>query len=310
MYQTRSTTHLTLAMPPSEPVEEESTPGPEPKKSSFGIHLLLLAGLGAGAVAGVFLGSGQHLGEKVLKAIATPIGAVWLLLFLVGYVSLLQRRTTTGLLVLLAWGVLTIGGNQLFSKWLVSTLEKPYLNSQFAKLGPYEVVLVLGGGTSVTPQGDPQLDWAGDRLMQAARLYHAGKVERLLVSGSQFTRSSERDLDPGEESKLLLIQVGVPENKISIIKGLNTSEEMKSLRAWLDTNYPEGTPNLGIITSAWHLNRAMKLAAVNKIKATPVPSHFHTKPFIPSPHLVIPSGEDLYWTSVALHEYLGQMVGR
>jgi uncharacterized SAM-binding protein YcdF (DUF218 family) len=85
---------------------------------------------------------------------------------------------------------------------------------------------------------------------------------------------------------------------------------MKSLRTWLDSNYPEGTPNLGIVTSAWHLNRAMKLAGANSIKATPVPSHFHTKPFIPSPHLVIPSGEDLYWTSVALHEYLGQLVGR
>jgi len=309
MYQTRSTSHLSLALPPSDPVDDQPIPEPSPK-TSYGVHLLLLAGLGAGAVAGVFLGSGQHLGEKVLKAIATPIGFIWVLLFLVGYFSLLQRRTTTGLLVLLAWGILTVGGNQLFSSWLVSTLEKPYLGSQFAKLGPYEVVLVLGGGTSVTPQGDPQLDWAGDRLLQAARLYHAGKVERLLVSGSQFTRSSDLDLDPGEESKLLLVQVGVPEEKISTIKGLNTSEEMKSLRTWLDSNYPEGTPSLGIVTSAWHLNRAMKLAAANDIKATPVPSHFHTKPFIPSPHLVIPSGEDLYWTSVALHEYLGQMVGR
>ena len=309
MYQTRSTTHLSLALPPSEPVDDQPIPEPS-KKISYGVHLLLLAGLGAGAVAGVFLGSGQHLAEKVLKAVVTPIGAVWVLLFLVGYFSLLQRRTNTGLLILLAWAILTLGGNQLFSSWLVSTLEKPYLNSQFAKLGPYEVVLVLGGGTSVTPQGDPQLDWAGDRLMQAARLYHAGKVERLLVSGSQFTRSSDLDLDPGEESKLLLVQVGVPEDKISIIKGLNTSEEMKSLRTWLDSNYPEGTPNLGIVTSAWHLNRAMKLAGANSIKATPVPSHFHTKPFIPSPHLVIPSGEDLYWTSVALHEYLGQLVGR
>jgi len=105
MYQTRSTSHLSLALPPSEPVDEQPTPAPTPK-TSYGVHLLLLAGLGAGAVAGVFLGSGQHLGEKVLKAIATPIGFVWLLLFLVGYFSLLQRRTTTGLLVLLAWAIL------------------------------------------------------------------------------------------------------------------------------------------------------------------------------------------------------------
>jgi uncharacterized SAM-binding protein YcdF (DUF218 family) len=261
-------------------------------------------------VAGVFLGSGQHLGEKVLKALATPLGVVWVLLFLLGYFSLLRRRTAVGILALLAWGILTLGGNQLFSRWVVSTLEKPYLNSQFAKLGPFETVLVLGGGTSVTPQGDPQLDSAGDRLMLVARLYRAGKVERILVSGSQFTRSSELDLDPGQESKLLLVQIGVPEERISIIEGLNTSEEMKSLRLWLDNNHPEGAPNLGILTSAWHLNRAMKLAAANKIKATAVPSNFHTQPFVPSPHLVIPSGEDLYWTSVALHEYLGQLVGR
>ena len=146
--------------------------------------------------------------------------------------------------------------------------------------------------------------------MMAARLYHAGKVDRIVVSGSQFTRTSELDLDPGEESKLLLVQLGVPEERISKIDGLNTSEEMKSLRVWLDNQHPEGAPKLGLVTSAWHLKRALRLAAANNIQATAVPCHFHTKPFIPSPHLVIPSGEDLFWTSVALHEYLGQLIGR
>lgn len=308
MYQTRSTAHLSLAVPPSEPAGEETAP--QPAKPAYGWHLVLLAGLAAGAIAGVFLGSGQHLGEKVLKALATPVGVVWVLTFFAGYLSLLQRHSTLALLLFLSWGVLTLGGNQLFSRWLVASLEQPYFPSEFSQIGPHEVVLVLGGGTSVTPQGDPQLDGAGDRLMLAARLFHAGKVERIVVSGSQFTRTSAIDLEPGEESKLLLVQVGVPEERISIIQGLNTSEEMQSFHKWLDSSYPDGRPSLGILTSAWHLNRAMKLAAANEIKATPVPANFHTHPLISSPHLVIPSGENLNWTSVALHEYLGQMIGR
>ncbi len=203
-----------------------------------------------------------------------------------------------------------MAGNQLFSRWLVATLEQPFLTSRLAKQEPLDTVLVLGGGTSMTPAGDPQLDWAGDRLMLAARLYHAGKVERILVSGSQFARTSELDLDPGQDSKLLLVQVGVPEEIISVIEGLNTSQEMQSLRKWLDSNASGQPSSLGIITSAWHLPRALRLAEANQIKAVALPANFHTTPFIPSPHVVIPSGENLYWTQVALHEYLGRMLGR
>ncbi len=146
--------------------------------------------------------------------------------------------------------------------------------------------------------------------MLAARLYHAGKVGRIIVSGSQFMRTNAIDLDPGQESKLLLVQVGVPEERISLIEGLNTSQEMQSLRKWLDGNASGEPTSLGIITSAWHLPRAMRLATANQIEATPLPANFHTTPLIPSPHLVIPSGENLYWTQVALHEYLGQLLGR
>lgn len=309
MYKSRSTAQLSLAIPPSEPEPEISEPAGRPAPSG-GLHCLLLGGLAAGALVGVYLGSGQHLAEKVLKATATPLAIVWAILFLAGYVSLLQRRLAQGAILFLAWGLLTLAGNQLFSRWLVSTLEQPFLGSSFAKLGPFDLVLVLGGGTSVTPQGDPQLDSAGDRLMLAARLFHTGKVERILVSGSQFSRSSELDLDPGEESKLLLVQVGVPEERISIIRGLNTSEEMRSLTQWLEVNSGEPKPNLGIITSAWHLPRAMQLASAAQIKATPVPAHFHTIPFVAGPHVVIPSGENLYWTQIALHEYLGRWIGR
>ena len=312
MYKPRSSSHLSLALPPSEPEPElaESQPSAAPPNYSFGWHCVLLGGLAAGAVAGVYFGSGQHLTEKVLKAFAAPLSIAWGILFLVGYFCLLRRQVMVGLVALAAWGVLTLGGNQLFSRWIVSTLEQPYLESRFAKLGPFDLVLVLGGGTSVTPQGDPQLDWGGDRIMLAARLFHAGKVDRILVSGSQFTRSNELDLEPGEESKLLLVQVGVPEDRISIIRGLNTAEEMRSLSQWLESNAAAPNLNLGIITSAWHLPRAMRLAAANQIKATPVPANFHTVPFIPSPHLVIPSGENLFWTQVALHEYLGRLIGR
>lgn len=312
MYKSRSSSHLSLALPPSEPepaVTESGRPSSVPVPA-LAWHYLVLAGVVAGSVAGVYFGSGKFLAEKVLKAFATPLGIVWVVLFLTCYFSLLQRRLMLGFALLFAWGLLTLAGNQLFSSWLVATLERPYLASRFDKLGPYELVLVLGGGTSVTPQGDPQLDLGGDRLLLAARLYHAGKVERIIVSGSQFTRSSELDLDPGHESKLLLVQVGVPEDRISVIQGLNTAEEMRALSGWLEANSPAPDLNLGIITSAWHLPRAMRLAAANQIKATPVPANFHTTPFIPSPHLVIPSGENLYWTQVALHEYLGRLLGR
>ncbi len=97
MYQPRPTQHLSLALPPSEPETKDGASAAleSPNGPAYGLHSLLLAGLLGGALVGVYLGSGQHLTEKVLKALATPLGIVWGTLLLLGYFQLLRRQIAT-----------------------------------------------------------------------------------------------------------------------------------------------------------------------------------------------------------------------
>ena len=54
--------------------------------------------------------------------------------------------------------------------WLQQTANKP--------------IVLMGGGTNVAANRQPQLAAAGDRVAMVARLFHAGKVERIICTGT------------------------------------------------------------------------------------------------------------------------------
>jgi len=183
----------------------------------------------------------------------------------------------------------------------------------FAQLAALQVedlreVVVLGGGTDSRINGESQLSTAGDRIATAARMYHAQRVERLICTGSNAFQGSPLDLPPREEAAEVLVDLGVPSDRVIQLEGKNTSEEMKNLHAWLDAH--QDCRRVGLLTSAYHLPRAIRLALSRGLELVPVPSDFLTEPFAPSPHLVVPGTDHLNTTHRALKEYLAWWVGR
>jgi uncharacterized SAM-binding protein YcdF (DUF218 family) len=76
------------------------------------------------------------------------------------------------------------------------------------------VAVVLGGGmadTELPRRPHPDLGDAADRVWHAARLYRAGKVQALLLSGGSF-----RPAGPPEAPAMrtLLLELGIPETAI------------------------------------------------------------------------------------------------
>ena len=208
------------------------------------------------------------------------------------------------------WLLLTVGGNLAVKRALIESLEQPFEAIAPLECEPFDAILVLGGSTNVTVNGFPQLSFAGDRVMLAARLFHAGKTKIVIVSGQQFARTTPKDLDPKDEAQRILVEIGIPEEKIVMLNGMNTSEEIANLKKWLGI-HPEINPGrIGLVSSAWHLPRALKLAAANGLNVEPVPANFLSGPYVPEPSMIVPSGENLQWTGVMLHEYLGRWLGR
>jgi len=74
------------------------------------------------------------------------------------------------------------------SNWLLGQLEAEYPPAPIETLPHADVAIVLGGsiGQPLPPRITPDLSDAADRVLYAARLFRAGKVDRILVSGGNL----------------------------------------------------------------------------------------------------------------------------
>lgn len=283
------------------------------------VQLLLLATV-LGAVWGI---SGRPMLEKTLKELVSPLGLAWLVLGCGIWFSLALRNGLAAVWMLIVWILLTAGGNKFVADGLSQSLERPWLgfadparptaggSPNSASSAPFDLVIVLGGGTGIDPALQPQLNAAGDRVMRAARMFHAGQTRRICVTGEQTFRSRVEDPDPAEEARDLLVSVGVPSESIVALRGQNTSREIECVREWLGRQSGSENWKMGLLTSAWHLTRAMRLAQNAGLeKMEPLPSCFMTQPFAPEPSIVIPTAHKLEITGRMLNEYLGRWLGR
>ena len=269
------------------------------------LTILFLAALFLGAVGVV---GGKTMFEKTLTSLASPCGILWLVMILLIYFCLLFRQAWPALLGIICFLLLSISGNSFIANWLAQTREAPYLNIDPMKMEPYDVVFVLGGGTSTKPDGRSQLTSTGDRIATAARLFHAGKIKHIICTGNQSFRSTEKDLHPHEEAAIILQELKVPPSAIEKMTGLNTSEEIQNIAKWQEANPNPG--RVGILTSTWHLKRAMRLSETEGVIADPIPADALSGPFRPNPSLLIPSARNLMVTQIMLKEYLADFVAR
>jgi len=260
------------------------------------IHWMNHTAIFAALVALAFIVTGGLFGrtmvEKLITEMAMPVGLLWLLLIAVTYA--------------------TVFGNQYVANSLTYSLEQPYLDQAPIQPGDVDTVVLLGGGTFTGLRGRSHLSVSGDRVAAAARLYHAavakGTTPQIICTGIQVYRSDPADLDPREESKNCLVALGVPEKDISTLSGANTYQEMQHLKEWIDGQ--NSAHRLGILTSAWHLPRAMRLAEARGIKAVAIPSDFRSRFLAPSVGIVVPTAASLFVSTATVKEYLAGWVKR
>jgi uncharacterized SAM-binding protein YcdF (DUF218 family) len=164
--------------------------------------------------------------------------------------------------------LLLVAGNRIFADWFVRTLEGRYLQLDPLAGKPIGQAVLLGGATGETEAGGLQVNENGDRVVMAARLYHCGVVRKLFCSGARSNSRNRFATDEAEQSRRLLEELGVPASAIELIGGCNTSEEMSAIAKVV------AGQQVGLISSAWHLPRVMRLANAANIEAIPIPCGF------------------------------------
>ena len=162
---------------------------------------------------------------------------------------LLKLILTGALLFVLAF--LTMGGYQL---WLEHHVPSPTTQSS--------AIIVLGA--QVTPDGNPSVQLAL-RLEKALAEYQRAP-RTMVVCGSQGAN------EPATEASVMkawLMSRGVPEEQVLMDEeSFNTKENLGNAMALL----PENTIEVTIVTSDYHLPRALRIAEDMGLKPTGVGS--------------------------------------
>ena len=259
----------------------------------------------------------RNVVEKVGTALVMPSGLLWILLLALTLQLWMQKKQNhagqPGRITAAACFVLfMIAGNGFIANQLAAALEADYLAIDPMKETPMDVVIVLGGGGGLGANGRLQGNSSGDRLILAAQLYHQKIAKRFICTGQRIESMNATGVDPAESSRDILLKLGVPDSAIELAGGRNTSEEMQGL----SKRFQNSKSRIGLLTSAWHLPRAMRLANRNGLQPLPLPADFHTAPGVGGfttgqiVESMIPNGSALGGTWSIAKEYLGMLVGR
>jgi uncharacterized SAM-binding protein YcdF (DUF218 family) len=245
--------------------------------------------------------------QKLVSNLIMPAGLLWVgLIGLVAGLWRVQRRgALLAAMILTGW---TVGGNVWCAGWLMQRLQAPIPSDDPLQRPPYDAVLVLGGGTSIDQAGHPAFGASGDRVAVAARLWLAGRTPILVASGSAMPELSQpRDL--AAETMTLWHGLGIPSSAMIAAPGPRTTSEEMRVYARLIAQH--GWQRVGLVTSAWHLPRALRLAQRQGLTLDPIAADWKgTGRDTWSAANLVPRESALLDSRLAIWELVGAAAGR
>jgi uncharacterized SAM-binding protein YcdF (DUF218 family) len=201
--------------------------------------------------------------NKVLPLLFLPFGIVSALVLLAAW----RKSWWPALLALL---VLYAASMPLLSSRLVGWLETRYPRLAFADVEPADAVVVLGGilGPRPLPGGQPNWLETVERFEAGVTLVQTGRAGRLVFTGARMPWD-ERDTTEGEELRRQALARGVPAGKILVSREVaNTAAEARAVAELMKT---QGWKRVIVVTTGWHMPRAMLLFRRAGVEAIPFP---------------------------------------
>ncbi|MCO6452389.1 MAG: YdcF family protein [Caldilineales bacterium] len=251
--------------------------------------------------------------SKTLPLLVYPLGLAMLLLAAALFLRKYGRWQTV--VIVLALLLLWAGSSRWVSFALIRSLEQQYLPKD--ELPAVDAIVVLGGGTRSAdhPRPTAEISEAGDRLIYASWLYHQGKAPHILVTGGGIDWLQPVSNESNEMLELLEM-MGVPAEAVWLEPDArNTYENAIYAR---DILQEKGVEDFLLVTSATHMPRSMRIFQKQGLEPIPAPTDFLVTQadwdFLRTADLrsqlvfALPNDMFLYWTSLALKEYVGTMV--
>ncbi|TWU42604.1 YdcF family protein [Novipirellula artificiosorum] len=274
-----------------------------------------VTGLAAGGImnglfaVGTWFYSGAAMAAGCATDLVMPVGLIWTFSLVASLVFFRAGRRWASAAMVGIFLLVSVSGNGWIADKFIHSVEMPRKTLQPAA-EPLRAVVMLGGSAGLAYDDVPELRDAGQRNWLTAQLWAAGKAQSVICTGT----SPVAKMGPSEVGRVLFESIGIPEDKIFEVPGDNTSQEMKNLAAFF-ASPPKAFPvtgEIGLVTSAFHMHRAIRLAEAEGIDFfIPLPCGYESSaPQDFSPRMLVPSAEAMDTFSHALKERLARIVGR
>ena len=155
-----------------------------------------------------------------------------------------------------------------------------------------DVIVLLGGSMGVETNHSPYAEmWtSADRVWQAARLYRAGKANKIIATGNGAV----------DTTLPLLLDFGVAKADVSFMDAVNTEGEAKGIAK-------SECKKILLVTSAWHMKRARLMFEkyAPEVEVVCAPADFENSMTARKGISLIPDFNVFALNSVAFHEWVG-----
>lgn len=236
--------------------------------------------------------------KKLAGAMLTPLPLFFVLLA-VSILFMAIKKSRAALMcgsVAVIW--LFIAAFPPFGKWLIKPLEDRYP----AYAGqPVSIVVVLGGWHETdarAPVTSVLSSYSTFRLLEGVRLANINPQATLYLSG--FPGFTDR-VSNAQAMKNLALVMGVSEERIhTVAEPLDTYEESLFIKEYV------GGRSFALVTSAYHMPRAMALMHSRGVRPIAAPTDFLGKDNGQRSFFSYwPSVGAMSVTSAAMHEWIG-----
>ena len=202
-------------------------------------------------------------------------------------------------------------------------LTNPFLMHQTFRLyeGPavqivsmrdtFDVGIVLGGFSNFNVTDDRlNFNEAGNRLMDAIVLYKKGFVRKVLISGGDGNLLGKQSIE-AVKAKPFLVMMGVLEKDILIEGSARNTYENALFSKQLLVNQQLTNPTTLLITSAYHMPRALGCFKKVGLNVKPFPAHFIGEyPSWRARYWLTPESKSFTHWETILKEWVGYVVYR
>jgi uncharacterized SAM-binding protein YcdF (DUF218 family) len=241
--------------------------------------------------------------EKLLPILIYPLGLSLLLCIIAFTLSFAGRARALRVSIAAAVIPLWLASTPAFADLLTALLEEQNPPVPIETISPKDVVVVLGGGVvQQVPMGlTQQAPSAGDRLIQAMRLWRAGKAQTIIVSGGNLPwgRPSASEASVAAE---LLHAYGVPPDSIIVESNSRNTHQnaINTAGIWRERHFRSGL----LVTSATHMPRALASFRKVGLDVAPWPVDFRGRsyPLVYSVFDLLPDASSLDRTTTAIKE--------